>query len=98
MNQTKWLSTAKQQLLYTIYFRTVESAAYCPPGFIDGENGAGNVIDGVWRTEHDPCSGLVPLRHAGSKMLILHLYNYNNRYSRPAALVRDSYRAYFNSS
>ena len=87
------------------YLRTTESSAYCPPGFVDGEDGTGNVICGTWRTDQDPCSGLEPLQHAGSNrfvhtvLLIIHVYYHVlNRYSRSAALVRDSYRDYFNSS
>ena len=33
------------------YLRTTESSVYCPPGFIDGEDGTGNVIPGNWRDE-----------------------------------------------
>ena len=28
------------------FLRTTESSVYCPPGFIDGENGGGNVVLG----------------------------------------------------
>ena len=31
--------------------RTTESNVYCPPGFIDGEDGSGNYIPGGWRAE-----------------------------------------------
>ena len=47
------------------YLRTTESSVYCPPGFIDGEDGAGNVIDGSWRDDEDPSTGLEPLRRVG---------------------------------
>lgn len=30
------------------FLRTKESTIYCPPGFTDGEDGAGNVIAGSW--------------------------------------------------
>lgn len=36
------------------YLRTEESSVYCPPGFVDGEDGAGNVIDGNWRRDDEP--------------------------------------------
>ena len=52
------------------YLQTSESAAYCPPGYIDGEDGAGNTIDGGWRTDQDPCSGLEPLQHATGLLFI----------------------------
>ena len=68
------------------FLRTTESSVYCPPGFIDAEDGAGNVIDGAWRSEDGGTGtrGLEPIGRAGG-----------NRYSRSAALVRDAYRDYF---
>ena len=29
--------------------RTTELTVYCPPGFVDGEDGEGNVVRGSWR-------------------------------------------------
>jgi len=40
------------------FLRTEESAVYCPPGFVDGEDGSGNVIPGSWRDSGDT-SGLL---------------------------------------
>ena len=44
---------AKRAILYTQavialhnYLLTTESSVCCPPGFIDGEDGSGNRIDG----------------------------------------------------
>ena len=34
---------------------------YCPPGFVDGEDSASNLINGSWRGEDDPCAGLASL-------------------------------------
>ena len=85
------------------YLRTTESTVYCPLGFVDGEDGAGNSIDGVWRADEDPCSGLEPLQHilvATGLYFIAQTTHLNllcNRYSRSAACVRDCYRDYFNS-
>ena len=83
------------------YLRTTESTVYCPPGFVDGEDGAGNTIDGVWRADEDPCSGLQPLQHVGSNRFVYSTdYPFEPfiyRYSRSAACVRDCYRDYFNS-
>ena len=31
------------------FLRTEESAVYCPPGFVDGGDGSGNLIPGAWR-------------------------------------------------
>ena len=33
------------------YLRVTESSTYCPPGFVDGEDGAGNVVHGSWRDD-----------------------------------------------
>ena len=52
------------------YLRTAESSVYCPPGFIDGEDGAGNIFDGGWRGDEDPCGGLVSVAHAGSNRFV----------------------------
>ena len=41
------------------YLHTTESSVYCPPGFIDGEDGAGNVINGRWRTDEEACTGML---------------------------------------
>lgn len=68
------------------YLRTTESSVYCPAGFVDGEDGAGNTIEGGWRSDEDMCSGLEPLRQSGSNM-----------YSRSAASVREQFRDYFDS-
>ena len=48
------------------YLRTEESSIYCPPGFIDAEDGTGNAIDGSWRRDQDPSTGLSNISHIGS--------------------------------
>ena len=60
---------------------------YCPPGFIDSEDGDGNVICGSWREEQGSSGGLSPVRQAGS-----------NHHSRIAAMTRDNFFTYFNST
>ena len=37
----------------------------CPAGFVDGEDGAGNTIEGGWRSDKDMCSAI---RQSGSNM------------------------------
>ena len=66
------------------YLRTTESSVYCPPGFIDSEDGDGNVVSGSW---HDEPSRLTPLGPVGSHC-----------HSRTAAAVRDAFCNYFSSS
>ena len=46
------------------YLRTDEASMYCPPGFVDGEDGSGNVIAGSWREEGVAC-GLQPIGSVG---------------------------------
>ena len=36
------------------YLRTTESSVYSPPGFVDGEDGVGNMMEGSWRNDEDP--------------------------------------------
>ena len=67
------------------FLRTAESSVYCPPGFLDGEDGGDN---GNWRQEFEGSSfALAPLRQAGG-----------NRYSLTASTIRDTFRDYFTTS
>ena len=50
----------KATIALHIYLRTEESSVYCPAGFVDGEDGSGNLINGTWRDE-EPVTGLTPL-------------------------------------
>ena len=68
------------------YLRTTESTVYCPPGFIDAEDGVGNVVNGSWREEPSPL-GLEAIRNLGG-----------NRYSLTASTVRDVFTNYFISA
>ena len=52
------------------YLRTNESNVYCPPGFIDAEYGAGNIIEGSWRMEDSESGALQPIRRAGGNRYI----------------------------
>ena len=38
---------------------------YCPPGYVDAEDGCGNVIEGGWRTDDDN-TGMRPISRTGS--------------------------------
>ena len=51
------------------YLRTTESSVYCPPGFIDSEDGIGNIVSGSWR-EEGPSAGLESLSQVGSNRLV----------------------------
>ena len=66
------------------YLRTTESSVYCPRGFTDGEDGAGNILEGAWRSETSNDDGLQRVGQMGG-----------NRYGRSAAEIRKCYRDYF---
>lgn len=55
------------------YLRTLESSVYCPPGFVDGEDGSGNVVHGSWRDEEQP-SGIAAMSHTGGNRLHITFY------------------------
>ena len=90
------------------YLRTEESAVYFPSEFIDGKDRNGNHIDGRWRADSYPCSGLEPVSCAGINRLVLIIFPLmmfklnicNNicRYSRSAASMHDAYKDHFTSS
>ena len=67
------------------YLRTEKSCVYCPAGFIDSEDGDGNVVIGDWR-EEGSSGALAPIGPAGS-----------NHHSRSAATIRKNFCNYFNS-
>ena len=46
------------------FLRTTESSVYCPPGFVDAEDGCGNVTLGSWR-QASLLAGLQILRQLG---------------------------------
>lgn len=91
------------------YLRTEESGIYCPPGFVDGEDGSGNIISGSWRDE-EPSTGLQPVgavggnRYAANKHPVYtctcifrdDVYTHS-RYTRSAGDVRDQFADYFTS-
>lgn len=64
------------------YLRVEESGVYCPPGFVDAEDGLGNVISGHWR-EHS-CAGLRPIGRCGANM-----------HGQAAKTIRAAFAAYF---
>ena len=64
---------------------TTSNRPYCPPGYIDHEDGEGNIIPGDWRRE--AADGIRDINRVGS-----------NTYSRSAAELRDTMMNYFISS
>ena len=89
------------------YLQTTESSVYCPPGFTDGEDGEGNVIEGAWRTDDEQSTRMGPVACTSSnRYVIISMYCtfilppplLYTRHSRSAASIRDSYRDYFTST
>ena len=50
---------------------------YCPPGFIDAEDG--NFIDGVWRQDEDANSGMQPIGQTSSNRYTKKLFPYHTQ-------------------
>ena len=48
------------------YLRTTECSMYCPPGFADSEDGAGNIIDGGWRSDEENCTSFTNISQTSS--------------------------------
>ena len=51
------------------YLRACESAKYCPPGFVDGEDGVGNPINGGCRTDDEPNTRLQDVAQTSSDII-----------------------------
>ena len=56
---------AKAAIALHNFLRCKESSVYCPPGFVDGEDGEGNLITGSWR-EEGPSSGMLSVATTSS--------------------------------
>ena len=57
--------SVKVTIVLLNYLRTEESSLYCPAGFIDGEDGSGNIITHAWRDDSQ-ATGLVHLVGTGA--------------------------------
>ena len=57
-------------LLCIIFLRTLESSVYCPPGFIDSEDGTGNVLDGRRRVDVEGSTGMMANSYTGSNRYV----------------------------
>ena len=62
------ISYTKAAIVLHNYLRTHNSPVYCPPGFVDGEDGSGNVVQGSWRDSDQP-SGIEAVSHTGGNRL-----------------------------
>lgn len=82
----KVVAFAKAAVALHNYLHTTESTIYCPPGFIDDEDGTGGVVSGSWRSDSTESGGLEDVGHVSG-----------NRYTSAAATVREKFCTYFNS-
>uniref|UniRef100_A0A1X7TJV4 DDE Tnp4 domain-containing protein n=2 Tax=Amphimedon queenslandica TaxID=400682 RepID=A0A1X7TJV4_AMPQE len=55
------VSFSKAAIVLHNYINKTEKSTYCPPGYIDGEDGAGNIIRGSWRNDETEEIGILPL-------------------------------------
>ena len=79
------VSFTKAAIALHNFLQVTELSAYCPTGFLDAEDGNGNVVEGTWR-EEPAAQGLEHIRRMGS-----------NRHSQTTATIRDSFKVYFSS-
>lgn len=75
---------------------------YCPPGYIDGEDGEGNVIRGSWRNEAESVTGMTSIGRTSSNryntlLLLYIIINNIPRHSKSASETRTAFKDYFNS-
>ena len=48
------------------YLQMTESSFYCPAGFVNEEDGVGNVVTGGWRADEDACIDMQTLSRTSS--------------------------------
>jgi len=68
------------------YLGQTDNASYCPSGFVDSENGCGEIRQGKWRREIKICNGIVDLPNVRG-----------SRYKEDAVNMRDSLKHYLNN-
>ena len=54
---------------------------YCPPGFVDADDGTGNLLEGEWRAQTSGDTGMRRVGQVGG--------------NQSAAELRETYRDYF---
>lgn len=59
---------AKAAIALHNMLRSCESTVYCPSGFVDGEDGGGNIVSGSWREESS--SGMLPVSSTSSNRYV----------------------------
>uniref|UniRef100_A0A1X7U5E0 DDE Tnp4 domain-containing protein n=1 Tax=Amphimedon queenslandica TaxID=400682 RepID=A0A1X7U5E0_AMPQE len=69
-NPENIVSFTKAAVVLHNYLRKTECVSYCPPGFVDGEDGVGNVNEGSWRSDSDSGNSLLPLQLSTSNRFV----------------------------
>ena len=64
-NPDRVVAFTKAAIALHNYLRTEASSVYCPPGFVDEEDGAGNIIYGSWKGDEEPVTGFESLGSIG---------------------------------
>lgn len=70
--------------------RTTESSVYCPPGFLDSEDGMGNSIPGRWREEEQP-TGLNSVSRTSSNWSV-HLIIYEIMHVNSVTIILQVFK------
>ena len=53
------------------YLRVKESTVYCPPGFVDADDGTGNLLEGEWRAQTSDDTGMRRIGRVGGTNQLL---------------------------
>ena len=56
----------KAEIALHNFLRTTKSNLYCPPAYVDGEDGSGNIIKRAWRRDDGSNSSMQPISQTGS--------------------------------
>ena len=50
---------------------STESSVYCPTGFVDEEDGEGNIIREQWRSDEEPSTNMQPVAMTSSNRSVI---------------------------
>ena len=53
------------------YLWTTDSSVYCPPGFVDGEDRTGHVLQGGWKRDNEACTSMQAVSQTVSNRQVL---------------------------
>ena len=67
---TSVIAYTKAAIALHNFLRCTESSVYCPVGYIDGEDGEGNIINGSWRDDAQSVTNMKPIGKTSSNRYI----------------------------